>query len=468
MVAPPQSMSYRYFPSLFLERLGYGPFQHRILLAVGLCFASSSMEMLLFSLLAIVLNVEWNLSPSQTDAISGAIFAGGLVGNLVLGPLGDRLGRKPVFNITAAILCVSGLATAVAPGYFWLCACRFAVGFGVGGLAIPFDTLAEFMPVQRRGTHLLFVEYFWTVGTMLVPVLAYICFRDNRRAWRFFCTLCAMPCIMTLVAGWYLVPESPRWLLLQGQHDQALRILRSAALRNQQNPQTVFPLGTVLINDDDDHGHNSGKFLDLFAPKWRSTTLTLWGVWACQYFIYFGAVMAVTLVFVKKDEKDGDTNTSSAGDYNFDFEAIFVSALAETAGTTVVILLIDRIGRIPTQAISYLLGGTAVFVMCSLATDDHPSRASLMVAAFVARLFFMSGTCATWVSTAEVLSTEIRTTGHSTANAIGSISGFFSPYVVSATTPFGTISLVILFLSVATAFFVMHLPETKGKAIGSS
>ena len=448
-------------PFRLTERLGYGPFQNHILWAVGLCFASSSMEMLLFSFLAVVLQADWNLTEHETDAISSAVFVGGLLGNLVLGPLGDRIGRKPVFLLTATILCVFGLATAAAGNYFWLWLCRFAVGFGVGGLAVPFDALAEFMPMDQRGTNLLFVQYFWTVGTVLVPAIAYVCFQsDGSGGWRLFCALCAVPCLLTIFVGVFFVPESPRWLLLQGRHDEALGILRKAALQNGKSPQALFPMGLTLVHSDAEE--EGGNFFELFSPKWLTTTLLLWGVWACQYFIYFGAIMAITLVFVKDPSTDGEN-----GGQIFDYGPIFVSALAETVGTSVVILLIDRIGRVPSQAVSYLLGGTSVFALCAFAAQDNPPRISMMVAAFITRLSFMSGTCATWVSTAEIFVTEIRTSGHSTSNAVGSISGMISPYVVSSTTPFNTIGCVILFLSILTSFLVTNLPETRGKAMGS-
>ena len=462
---------------LYTERLGYGHFQERILVPVGLCFASSSMEMLLSFRLAVVLQNEWHLTQEQTDALSGAVFAGALLGNLVLGPLGDKLGRKPIFVWTACILSVAGLATAVSSNYHWLVLCRLAVGFGVGGMAVPFDALAEFVPRKRRGTHLLLVEYFWTVGTMLVPLIAYLCFSESMNhqsdstatssgGWRLFCAWCAVPSVLTTLVGLYLIPESPRWLLLQGRDDQALEILRTAAMYNDKNPVKLFPHDMQLAHD---HGAvESSNICDLFSVKHWKTTLLLWGVWACQYFVYFGAIMAITLVFMNNNgEQRGDQGTS-------DFGAIFISALAEFVGTTVIIYLIDRIGRIPSQAISYLTGGVAIFVLCQLASHTQTSLTTttpttwmiMVVAAFVARLSLMSGTCATWVSTAEIVPTEIRTTSHSTANAIGSLSGFFSPYVVSNETSFPTIGRVILLLSAMTSFLVLLLPETNGKSMG--
>lgn len=437
------------------------------------------MEVLLLSFLTVVLRAEWNLSQTQTDSITSSVFIGALAGTLTLGPLGDRMGRKPVFTITAAIICFFGLLTAAANQFSTLLACRFMVGFGVGGLTVPFDTLAEFVPTAHRGTDLLIIEYFWTAGTLLVPAAAYISLgqsgdmqsSENDNSWRYFVILCAIPCLLSTVMGMMYVPESPRWLLAQGRHDEALSILRRAAGFNGKNSETIFPVGIRVIDDEDEGDSNC---CDLLSPNWRRITLVLWGTWAGFAFVYYGAIMAITLVFASSEESSGQISSAASDDqvgrsytYSFDYGAIFVSASAELAGTTLIILLVDRVGRVPSQSASYLLGGISIFCLCLLASRDNPNRAQLILAAFLSRMFFMSATCATWVSTAEILTTEIRTTGHSAANAVARISGAFCPYVVSNTTPFRTIGALLLAISVSTCLFSWNLPETKGKRMGA-
>lgn len=149
-----------------VESLGMGMFQFRILFAAGLCFAADSMEVLLLSFLSVVLKAVWDLTDEQTSIITSSVFVGALIGTLVLGYLGDLIGRKPVFTLTAGIICLSGFLTAVANNYWTLLFFRFLVGFGVGGLTVPFDTLAEFVPNSQRGSNLLLIEYFWTAGTL--------------------------------------------------------------------------------------------------------------------------------------------------------------------------------------------------------------------------------------------------------------------------------------------------------------
>ena len=453
---------------LLSELLGNGPFQNRILIAAGLCFAADSMEILLLTFLTVVLRAEWNLTETETNSVTSNVFIGALVGTLILGPLGDRVGRKPVFTVTAAIICDFGLLTAVTNQFATLLACRFMVGFGVGGLTVPFDTLAELLPTSHRGTKLLVIEYFWTAGTMLVPLAAYVSLgegSDNEsgeqdHSWRVFVILCAIPCVLSTILSLINVPESPRWLLAQGRHDEAISILRTAAIRNGKSPEHLFPVGTQVIDDEDEASSNC---FDLLSPKWRKITLNLWGTWAGFAFVYYGTIIAITLVFDTSEKNNVDSDQI----YSFDYGAIFTSASAELAGTTLIILLVDRVGRIPSQSTSYLLGGISVFCLCILASQDNPHRGQLILTAFLARMFFMSASCATWVSTAEILTTEIRTTGHSAANAVARFSGAFSPYVVSSTTPFQTIGTVILTISVSTCLFAWNLPETKGKSMGA-
>jgi len=70
---------------------------------------------------------------------------------------------------------------------------------------------------------------------------------------------------------------------------------------------------------------------------------------------------------------------------------------------------VDRIGRITSQVIYYSLGGIFVFLICFFSSDALFSLG--VVIAFLARAFEMSASCCTWVSTAEVFGTEVRTTG---------------------------------------------------------
>ncbi len=132
-----------------------------------------------------------------------------------------------------------------------------------------------------------------------------------------------------------------------------------------------------------------------------------------------------------------------------------------------VILAVDRAGRIPTQVLSYSLAGISVCVLCTLASNGAP-RLLLIALGFTARVFEMGGTCVTWVSTAEILTTEVRSTGHSTANAMARLGAFFCPFVVEGGIPLQRIGFIMLFVHAITVLCVSKLPETKGKGMGAT
>lgn len=454
-----------------IERLGAGRFQSRLLISAGLCFSADAMQVILLTFLTPIVQEEWNLSNEAMESLTSAVFAGAMVGTLILGPLADRKGRRLVFLLSAAIISVFGIGMALSTNYFMLATMVFFVGVGVGGLTVPFDTLAEFLPSSGRGTKLLMIEYFWTLGCLFVVAMAYLTLRGGSSPhWRLFVALNSLPCLIALIVGYFLVPESARWLVSQGRREEAIKILREAAAINGHDIAFVFPPEMQLLEEEQ---VKEASFTDLFTPQWRAITLRLWGVWGAFAFGYYGTIMVTTRVFERASVPKSGTSLSgldgSAEDApDFDYSAIFLSSSAELVGTTLVVLAVDRVGRIALQAVSYAFAGIFVCTLCVLAQLQFP-RLLLVILGFGARVFEMASTCVTWVSTAEILTTEVRSTGHSTANAMARIGAFFAPFVVEgksiSLTHVGIIMLLVHFFVVIC---VSKLPETRGKSMGAT
>ena len=123
----------------------------------------------------------------------------------------------------------------------------------------------------------------------------------------------------------------------------------------------------------------------MYAVEKYSTSLS--------YFSIESLIVVVTMVFsANGDEFVADDD--AVGQYSFDYTAIFTSAVSEIFGTTIVILMIDRLGRIPSHVITYVCGGISMFAFCYLAAQGGgSSRSSLVVTSFLARMFFMGGAC---------------------------------------------------------------------------
>ena len=422
--------------------------------AAGLCFTADATEIMLLSFLSLTLQSEWQLTPNQTANMTACVFAGSLLGTLTLGYLGDHLGRRPAFLLSSAIISLFGVFTAFATGYSSLLGIRFMVGFGVGGLTVPFDIFAEFLPTSHRGKHLLVIEYFWTAGSLMTPLFAYLTLETS---WRLFVILCAVPCIISACLGACLVPESPRWLISVGQDDRALAVIRNAAAVNGVDPKIAFHRDVKL---KDEHVESESGFRDLLSRKWRRITLFLWLTWIGYAIGYYGTILTVTRVF---DADAIEGAEAPGGTPNFDYKAIFISASAEILGLFIVIQTVDSFGRIPSQVASYLSGGIFLFTLSMLQTMNNTV---LTIIAFFARAFEMMGSCTTWVTTAEILTTDIRTTGHSAANAMGRTGAFLSPYLVGTNNHIKVVGSIMLVIHLFTAWSAWHLPESKGRDLG--
>lgn len=307
--------------------------------------------------------------------------------------------------------------------------------------------------------------------------MAYATLHGGGDHWRFFVAICTAPCIISTIAGFLSIPESARWLAAKGRNEMAVRILRRAAVSNGHEADDIFPPGTVLVSPEGrEHVEEEGSILDLFQPKWLKTTLTLWVVWASASFGYYGTVMAETRVFSEGDSSTSPSlNTTSTGTatvslhdvskYDFDYSAIFVSASAEFVGTTLAIFVVDRMGRVSPQVISYGIGGMSISLVLFLSTF-HTHRYVLVALAFVARIFEMSGTCILWVTTAEVLTTDVRGAGHSTSNALGRVGAIMCDYLIVGNTSKTTIAVIMLLSHTLSLVGVALLPETKGHNMG--
>jgi hypothetical protein len=166
----------------------------------------------------------------------------------------------------------------------------------------------------------------------------------------------------------------------------------------------------------------------------------------------------------RKQQQDSDT-------FNFVFTAIIASSLAEIVG------LFDTCyidgwyqgtytfpNHVPRHGRNVWLSFSCVCLLrwkchehyCWLVPFRHDS------------LWWEPATCLTWVSTLEILATEIRSTGHhAAANAISRVGGaIICPFIVSERTPLLAIGCIMLFVALVTACFVHKLPETMGQGMG--
>jgi putative MFS transporter len=173
---------------------------------------------------------DWHLTYDQAALILVSAGLGAVPGAFFWGWMGDIIGRRKVFILTA--LNVS-LATGVMyftpgqdgwiAGWVFLAFFRFFVGFGNAGLiAVDIPLVQEFVPTYKRG---------WVSGltTVLLPggnVLGALCgaFLAPKIGWRGLFLVGLTPALLVLMIR-YWIPESPRFLMRMGRMEEARKSL---------------------------------------------------------------------------------------------------------------------------------------------------------------------------------------------------------------------------------------------------
>lgn len=91
---------------------------------------ADSVQVMLLSFIIRRLQREWDFSDATGSMIASSLFAGATVGTLILGPLGDKIGRKPILLCASSIITVFGILTSICPNYQCLFPIIFSIGFG--------------------------------------------------------------------------------------------------------------------------------------------------------------------------------------------------------------------------------------------------------------------------------------------------------------------------------------------------
>jgi putative MFS transporter len=173
---------------------------------------------------------EWQLTYAQSAVILISAGLGAVPGAFFWGWMGDRIGRRKVFILTALNVALATGVMFFTPdqggwiaGWIFLSFFRFFVGFGNAGLiAVDIPLVQEFVPAYKRG---------WVSGltTVLLPagnILGAVsgAFLAPIIGWRGLFLVGLTPALLVLMIR-YWVPESPRWLMRMGRYEEARRSL---------------------------------------------------------------------------------------------------------------------------------------------------------------------------------------------------------------------------------------------------
>ncbi len=171
------------------------------------------------------INKTFTISSQNQGWMVAMVPIGALVSSILSGHINDMFGRKKSLFLTALFYIAGSLICALAHEVSHLIIGRFILGIaiGVGSCISPVYT-AELALEKQRGWLVNLFVVFIQLGVFFSFVMSYVFSHSGN--WRMMIGLGIIPAII-LAFGTFLLPESPRWLILKNRVKQAKHILSS-------------------------------------------------------------------------------------------------------------------------------------------------------------------------------------------------------------------------------------------------
>jgi MFS family permease len=399
----------------------------RFWLLAGLGILLDGFDFFIIGVAVPLIAEDFGIGATEKGLVAAAAILGAIVGAGLLGPLGDRFGRRRIFRLDLWMFVVFSLLCVVAWDVWSLFAFRFLLGVAIGlDYPIAASYLAEILPARNRGRWLVSAFSLQAVGILLGACAGVVILEawSDVEAWRIMVGLGAVPALIIILLR-RGTPESPRWLAQNGREREAAEVAELLV----GEPVEVTPRDTERRTPTPE-GIKAFIQPQLFSRRLiRRTTLT-----AVPWFLMDIATYGVGLF----------TPTLLAALALAGPDATFMADdIASTEGTAILdvflvlgfataIVLVDRVGRIPLQLAGFVMMAIALSVLGAADGLEGGGEAhiGMVVVGFALFNFFMNAgpNATTYALPAEVFPSEVRAAGHGFAAAcakLGAALGVF-------------------------------------------
>ena len=231
--------------------------------------AMDGYDILAMAFTATSVAAEFGLSGSQLGLLISLGFIGMGIGSLSFGPLGDRLGRRPILLAALALDGIGLLWSGVAGSATELGLARLLTGIGVGGvLTVVTVITSEYSNKRNRGMAISIYAAGYGVGATLGGLLAAQLIPTT--GWRGVFLAGAVLSALGIAAVWAFIPESFDYLRTRGDLSRARQIAVRLGIRDE----VMFPSAPNTPNTP------RRGLPAVLGPAFLRNTLRLWGAFA--------------------------------------------------------------------------------------------------------------------------------------------------------------------------------------------
>ncbi|MGF1684053.1 sugar porter family MFS transporter [Photobacterium minamisatsumaniensis] len=409
---------------------------------------------------------HFGLTSAQTGWAVSSVVLGSIIGAVSAGWSALKYGRRKTLFIAAILFMISAIGSAVADTFTIYVAFRIIGGIAVGLACVVSPMyMSEVAPKDFRGRAVSMFQQSAVIGQTGVFYVNYLIAKGMSEAWlvdmgwRWMLGSEVIPAL--LFAGLlFLIPESPRWLVLKGQVDKAKETL--SRISNPAHAERL--IGEIQASLVDSNSPNKKK-VSLRSPLLFSILIIGTFVAAAQQLTGINVIMYYTPEILKP---------IAGGTENALFQTTFVGVVF-ILGNALGMYLIDKVGRLPLMKYGTLgcaLGMTIVGYVLYTGTEGY---AALFALCLYVVAYATSWGCACWTMISEIFPNSIR----SRAMAIAVGAQWFTGFIVTQSFPmlndnaflnehfngafsfwvFAALSLICMVV------VVKFVPETKGVSL---
>ncbi|MCX5436233.1 MULTISPECIES: MFS transporter [unclassified Streptomyces] len=433
-----------------LERLPQSRWHVKVRFLIGAVTFFEAFDQLLAASALPVLIKDWHLTTGQATFAVTTGSVGMLLGALVAGWLGDRIGRVRTVALGVAVTALGSLAVAFSNGIELFSLFRFVQGLGIGGVVpVAATYINEIARSDKRGRFVLIYEMIFPAGLAAATLVAV--WVVPNLGWRAMFVIGALPVLLAAALPKH-VAESPRWLLSQGRTEEAEQAI--ARIEAEVTAATGEPLPQPAADRVEETSR--GRLRELFTGRYLRRTTVVSGLWFVAYYVNHGISTWLPSLYTKN--------------FGLDLTTALVYTLLSNVtgllGTLCVALVIDRVGRRP--ALVAALGGTT-FTLATLALVGVTSGSQVAIFASCTTFFVYAINAGLYLYSPELYPTRNRAKGAAFGGLWNRLGVILGPITVGAIIGGGG-SLTIVFAQLAAvaavgAVIALFAVETKGKTL---
>jgi MFS family permease len=407
-----------------LDRLPWGRFHSLLVFALGITWLLDGLEVTLAGSVSGALKSSPGLHMSNFDiGLAGGVYiAGAVLGALFFGWLTDRLGRRKLFFITLWLYVGATAATAFSFNLESFLLFRFLTGMGIGGEYTAINsTIQEFTPARFRGWVDLTINGTFWLGAALGAGGAIVLLDPQvvggDLGWRLcFGIGAALGLVILIMRLW--LPESPRWLLIHGQPDEARRIVEDIETRlREQGHDLPAVTGEPLRLHARSHTPLSEVFHTLFV-SFRRRALVGMTLLTAQAFFYNAIFFTYALVLTDFYQVPAE----HVGWY------VLPLALGNFCGPLLLGRLFDLIGRRIMISLTYAISAVLLTISGYCFEQGWFDVTQQAIAWMVIFFFASAAASSAYLTVAETFPLEIRALAIAVFYAFGTgLGGIIGP-----------------------------------------